>query len=115
MLVLTRKSDQKIIIGRKKQIVVTVLKVQGDQVSIGIDAAPETPIYREELLKEIEAENTGGAMNKEGIELKSLAQNLKVKKRRRRFGQDQCDLLQDADEGQSDRLQKEEKELLSNK
>ena len=85
MLVLTRKSDQKIIIGRNKQIVVTVLKVQGDQVSIGIDADAETPIYREELLKEIEAENAGGAVQNESVDVRSLAQNLKLKGRSR-FG-----------------------------
>ena len=86
MLVLTRKSDQKIIIGRNKQIVVTVLKVQGDQVSIGIEAAPEIQIYREELLREIEAENAGGALKNESVDVRSLAQNLKLKSRSRRFG-----------------------------
>lgn len=83
MLVLTRKSDQKIIIGRNKKIVVTVLKVQGDQVSIGIDADPETPIYREELLKEIEEANTGGVVMKESTDVRSLAKNFKLKRRRR--------------------------------
>lgn len=48
MLVLTRKSEQKIRIGN--DIVITVLKVQGDQVSIGIDAPRELQIVREELL-----------------------------------------------------------------
>ncbi|MCB1134737.1 MAG: carbon storage regulator [Chlamydiia bacterium] len=73
-------------IGRNKQIVVTVLKVQGDQVSIGIDADQETPIYREELLREIEAENAGGALQNEFVDVRSLAQNLKLKGRSRRFG-----------------------------
>jgi carbon storage regulator len=86
MLVLTRKSDQKIIIGRKKEIVVTVLKVQGDQVSIGIDAPAHEPIYRKELLEEIEAENAGGALQDESVDVRSLAQNLKLKARSRRFG-----------------------------
>lgn len=48
MLVLTRKSEQKIRIGNN--IVITVLKIQGDQVSIGIDAPKELQIVREELL-----------------------------------------------------------------
>lgn len=56
MLVLTRKSEQKIIIGRDKQITITILKVQGDQVSVGIQADGEIPIYREELLHEKESE-----------------------------------------------------------
>ncbi len=48
MLVLTRKAEQKIRIGNN--IVITVLKVQGDQVSIGIEAPKELQIVREELL-----------------------------------------------------------------
>lgn len=48
MLVLTRKSEQKIRIGN--DIVITVLKIQGDQVSIGIEAPKELQIVREELL-----------------------------------------------------------------
>lgn len=50
MLVLTRKTEQKIRIG--KDIVITVLKVQGDYVSIGIEAPREMQIVREELLPE---------------------------------------------------------------
>ena len=49
MLVLTRKREQKIRIG--KDVVITVLKVQGDQVSIGIEAPKSLPIVREELLQ----------------------------------------------------------------
>lgn len=48
MLVLTRKSEQKILIG--KDIVITILRVYGDQVSIGIDAPQEMRIFREELI-----------------------------------------------------------------
>ncbi len=50
MLVLTRKSNEKIVIGKKKQIVVTILKIQGDKVSIGIEAPDDEPIMRKELL-----------------------------------------------------------------
>jgi carbon storage regulator len=50
MLVLTRKSEQKIRIGN--DIVITVLKVQGDQVSIGIEAPKQLQIMREELLQD---------------------------------------------------------------
>lgn len=48
MLVLTRKPEQKIKIG--KDIVLTVLKVQGDQVSLGIEAPRDYEIIRTELL-----------------------------------------------------------------
>jgi len=50
MLVLTRKAEQKIRIGN--DIVITVLKVQGDQVSIGIEAPKQLQIVREELLED---------------------------------------------------------------
>jgi len=48
MLVLTRKPEQKIKIG--SNIVITVLRVQGDQVSIGIEAPSDQEIVRLELL-----------------------------------------------------------------
>lgn len=51
MLVLTRKKEEKITIGNNPQIVITILKIQGDKVSIGIEADRDTPIYRNELLK----------------------------------------------------------------
>jgi len=50
MLVLTRKVEEKIIIGKEKKVTVTILKIQGDKVSIGIEADSDTPIFREELL-----------------------------------------------------------------
>jgi carbon storage regulator len=51
MLVLTRKSEEKITIGKDKKIVITILKIQGDKVSIGIEADKETPIFRNELIE----------------------------------------------------------------
>ncbi len=67
MLVLTRKSEQKIRIGNN--IVITVLKVQGDQVSIGIEAPRDLQIMREELLndeltKSAISENRKSVVNK---------------------------------------------------
>lgn len=50
MLVLTRKSEEKVTIGKDKKVVITILKIQGDKVSIGIEADKETPIYRNELI-----------------------------------------------------------------
>lgn len=85
MLVLTRKSEQKIIIGSgNKRIVVTVLKVEGNQVSLGIEADKDTPIYREEIFEEIARENTSGAVQKDTVDVKELAKNLNLKKKIRR-------------------------------
>jgi carbon storage regulator CsrA len=55
MLVLTRKPEEKIVIGKDQdQIVITVLRIQGDgsngKVSLGIQAPRHTSIFRHELL-----------------------------------------------------------------
>ncbi|OGV48337.1 MAG: carbon storage regulator [Lentisphaerae bacterium GWF2_44_16] len=55
MLILTRKSDESIIIGNN--IKIKVLKVQGSQVHIGIDAPRELSVYREEIYEQIRKEN----------------------------------------------------------
>lgn len=47
MLVLTRRSNQSIMIGT--DIVVTVLEVRGEQVRIGIKAPREVEVHREEV------------------------------------------------------------------
>ena len=51
MLVLTRKSEEKITIGKDKKVIITILKIQGDKVSIGIEADKDTPIFRNELIE----------------------------------------------------------------
>lgn len=48
MLVLSRKLGEKIMIGGG--IVVTVVKIDRNQIRIGIEAPGEVPIYREEIL-----------------------------------------------------------------
>ncbi len=51
MLVVSRKIGQRILIGDK--IAVTVIKISGGGVRIGIDAPAEMPVMREELAEEI--------------------------------------------------------------
>lgn len=53
MLVLTRKSEEKIVIGKHEQdqIVITILKIQGGKVSLGIKANKEWEILRQELIE----------------------------------------------------------------
>ena len=52
MLVLSRKRDEKIIIG--DDIQVTVIDVRGKYVRLGIDAPPSVRIVRDELLRSVE-------------------------------------------------------------
>ncbi|MGP1414728.1 MAG: carbon storage regulator CsrA [Treponema sp.] len=55
MLILSRKTNQKILIG--KDIELTIIEVRGEQVKIGINAPQEVEVFRQELYKEIQAEN----------------------------------------------------------
>lgn len=91
MLVLTRKPEEKIVIGEDQKIVITILKIQGDKVSVGIKAPDKIPIYREELLKkEIEQSNQRGAVNKQMISTKEIVADLQNKIK---CGSDQEDLV----------------------
>jgi carbon storage regulator len=59
MLVLTRKSNQSIMIG--DDVEVSVLSVMGEKVRIGIQAPQEIPVFRKEIYLEIHREEgTGG-------------------------------------------------------
>ena len=48
MLVLSRKLGEKIVIG--DNIVITVVKIDRNQIRIGIEAPHDIPVYREEIL-----------------------------------------------------------------
>jgi carbon storage regulator len=57
MLVLTRKSNQSIMIG--DEIEVSVLSVMGEKVRIGIQAPQKVPVFRKEIYLEIHREAAG--------------------------------------------------------
>jgi carbon storage regulator len=57
MLVLTRKSNQSIMIG--DEIEVSVLSVMGEKVRIGIQAPQKVPVFRKEIYLEIHREGGG--------------------------------------------------------
>lgn len=59
MLVLTRRPGQSIVIGN--DIVVTVLEVRGDQVRVGVSAPRSVSVHREEVYRQITAENRAAA------------------------------------------------------
>jgi carbon storage regulator len=66
MLVLTRKSNQSIMIGDDVEI--SVLSVSGEKVRIGIQAPRDVPVFRREVYLEIQDEQlvvtqgTGGEL-----------------------------------------------------
>ena len=52
MLVLTRKSNQSIMVG--DEIEISVLAIMGEKVRIGIDAPRAVPVFRKEVYVEIQ-------------------------------------------------------------
>jgi carbon storage regulator len=60
MLVLSRKTDQAIVI--QGGIVVKILEVSGERVKLGISAPREVSILREELCEEVRRENLEAAV-----------------------------------------------------
>jgi len=57
MLVLTRKVGERVLIG--DQVAVTVVRIQGNAVRLGIDAPPEMAVVREELAQPAAAKTAG--------------------------------------------------------
>ncbi len=70
MLVLTRKVDESIIIGDDVKII--VVEVRADQVKIGIDAPRSITVHREEVYREIQAENRRAALAQRELDIKQL-------------------------------------------
>ena len=58
MLVLTRKSNQSIMIG--DEIEVSVLAIMGEKVRIGIEAPRSVPVFRKEVYVEIQQDREAG-------------------------------------------------------
>ena len=54
MLVLSRRTNQSIMIG--DEIEITVLSVSGDKVRLGIKAPREVPVYRDEVYAQVQGE-----------------------------------------------------------
>jgi carbon storage regulator len=55
MLILSRKINEKIMIG--DDISISVIEIRGDQVRIGVDAPKNVKVFRREVFDAIEAEN----------------------------------------------------------
>jgi carbon storage regulator len=75
MLVLTRKSNQSIMIG--DDIEVSVLAIMGEKVRIGIEAPRKVPVFRKEVYLEIQLERSDESDRENVIE---ALERLKAKK-----------------------------------
>jgi carbon storage regulator len=65
VLVLARKKGQSIMIGRDIKIVVT--EVSGETVRLGIEAPISLEIFREEIYRELQEENTQSLAGEEDV------------------------------------------------
>jgi carbon storage regulator len=73
VLVLTRKSNQSLMIG--DDIEVSVLAIMGEKVRIGIQAPRDVPVFRKEVYLEIQEDSSGegkGARDEVDAALRSL-------------------------------------------
>jgi len=61
MLVLTRKVGERVLIG--DQVAVTIIRIQGNAVRLGIEAPPEMAVVREELAQPGETKSASGEVS----------------------------------------------------
>jgi carbon storage regulator len=66
VLVLTRKSNQSIMIG--DEIEVSVLAIMGEKVRIGIDAPRSVPVFRKEVYVEIQQDRGSAEDDREEVD-----------------------------------------------
>ena len=59
MLILSRKTNEKIMIG--DDISISIIEIRGDQVRIGVDAPKSVKVFRREVFDAIKAENKAAA------------------------------------------------------
>jgi carbon storage regulator len=78
MLVLTRKSNQSIMIG--DEIEISVLAIMGEKVRIGIEAPRKVPVFRKEVYLEIQQERSGEERQAERERVDDALQKLKSNK-----------------------------------
>jgi carbon storage regulator len=52
MLVLSRKRDERILIG--DNIVITIVDIRGDKVRIGVEAPAHVPVHRQEIVEALQ-------------------------------------------------------------
>ena len=64
MLILSRRTDESIVIG--DEVTITILSVKGKQVRIGITAPPDVSVHREEIYHRIQTTDVADAPESAG-------------------------------------------------
>ncbi len=61
MLILSRKLNEKIIIGDNVEL--SIIEIKGDQVKLGVNAPRDVKVFRKEVFDAIQAENKAAAQS----------------------------------------------------
>ena len=77
MLILSRKRNEKIMIG--DDISIMIVDIRGDQVQIGIDAPRSIPVHRHEIYEEIK-NSTLRASKSDAVDMEAIRRKGKADK-----------------------------------
>ena len=77
MLILSRKRNEKIMIG--DDISIMIVDIRGDQVQIGIDAPRSIPVHRHEIYEEIK-NSTLRASESDAVDMEAIRRKGKADK-----------------------------------